>query len=446
MIGTECGIISISNKECNENIYENAINCLEKLQHRGTESCGILYNEDRNLQTYKNLGLVKDVFVNYKCKSKSLNLLGHVRYSTSGKSKDKSLIQPMVSSHNYGITFNGNIHNYDNYNKKVSNDTLFICEWLDNNFIKTDNIEKSIINFISFIKGAYCIIILYDDCIYAFKDSYGIRPLCIGKTNNSYIVASESSCFPEEYDYIREIDRGEIIKIKNNELCSVYKDKNKKNAFCLFEYIYFLRGNSIINNKKIEDFRYYTGFQLGKDEKNKIDKNNTISIGAPTTGIISAEGFADSLGIEHCQVLHKIKNSGRTFILPTNEERIMACNKRLYIDSKNKIKDKIIYLIDDSIVRGNTIKKIISLFYEANAKEVHVRIVSPPVMSPCYFGIDIPTKNELFINTCNKQQLHKELNCTSVKYIKLNKLQEYIKHSTCTSCFTGKYDSSLLSW
>ena len=314
-----------------------------------------------------------------------------------------------------------------------------------------DIIKKIVIE----IKGVFSIVLLdyNNNCIYAFKDRYGLRPLCVGKNSNGYCLASESNALGN-YDYVREIENGEIIKINDLGFRHLYKydTTNKSKKTCLFEYVYFLNKNSIfkknkndLQNVSVEDIRLSFGKMLASQEDYIINHNNRkdiIVIGSPDTGIPSAIEFANSLELSYKQFLIKKKSAGRSFILENNKSRLLQIRNKFLIDTNIDIKDKIIFFIDDSLVRGNTIKTVIEILKEYKPKEIHIRISSPEVRNTCYYGIDIPTKEELIMNSKTIKEMEDNLQINSLRFLTIGNSFSAMfgelgigKNNLCYGCF-----------
>lgn len=446
----KCGIIGIIGMD----IINSLITGLNHLQHRGYESAGISFVDNDNIMTHKNIGLVEDVFHNYQPHKSALGL-GHVRYSTTKKDQNKFLeeAQPL-SNNNFAIAHNGNIsfiqNIKDSYQIQTNNnsDTVILMKFMELLQTKYDNIENILKHIIINVTGTYSLVILTKNQIYGLRDRYGIRPLTLmqNKSNRSLCLTSETVAFNEnDYIIIRDIRPGEIISI--NLQCqynTIYQHAQINYNFCSFEYIYFMHHQSKYNDNSVEDLRYKLGYELGLAEKDLYPNNIVIPV--PNSSIPASQGFADAIK-SHCKH-HILKNSEikRTFILPTDEARKKACSQKfLFIDGA-ELFNKNIYLIDDSIVRGTTIKYIIKKLQEFNPKTINIRITSPPVIGPCFYGIDMSTKEELIITNKNIDDIRKELDVSSLNYLNINSMTKIFNHPVCTSCFSGEYDKKLLEW
>ena len=454
---TECGVFGSYYFKGNKETIPRTIQGLQLLQHRGRESAGISYFENDEIKIHKNSGLVSEVF---KDSSKFQNVeakscIGHVRYSTSGKSKKGSIeyeitkeIQPFKAK-DFSLVYNGNISNLPRAEQKfgikdVKIDTEMIVKIIEK--INKPTLKEKLIEFVKNVNGVYCLIILTKDGMYCLRDSYGVRPLSFCKSENGYFVSSESCAFDFMYDELHEIKSGEILYFSENSINRVYRYTHENAKICVFEYIYFMNRNTEINEKNIGKIRYETGKKLGIKEKNKFEKGNTIISGCPETGNEYGRGYAEGINLPYTQFLRKIKNSGRTFILPENSSRILACKKNLYVSGN--IKNKNLILVDDSLVRGNTLKAVIETLRNCGAKSVHIRITSPPVKSPCYFGVDIPSKEELIASKLSVEEIRKFINADSLEYMDLDIIKDEIggNKKYCSACFDGEYCDDLINW
>tara|TARA_Y100001970_G_C14191433_1_gene835608 strand:- start:199 stop:1581 length:1383 start_codon:yes stop_codon:yes gene_type:complete len=460
MLKHKCGIFGLysKNNHNNKNIIVNTIKGLENLQHRGRESAGISYiNEDGEITIYKNFGLVKDIFLQEHYHNPTLSCIGHVRYSTTKKQNDANkddefkLIQPLWGECNLGefsIVHNGNIPNVEEIIKKykitletTSDSEIFVQLLKKTTF---NNWEDKIIYLVDTIPGIYSLIIQTRNSIYGIKDRYGMRPLCFAKNSNYSCFSSESS-YLANCTYVKELECGEIIKLDNNGDRTIYIKDNCMPKFCVFEIIYFMKHTSIIHNKMIETYRYAFGQQLGYAEDIiNYGAKNTFVADIPNTAIPSAKGYAHSLNIKYLPIFEKKDGTGRTFILPTNKQRYTTNRIGLQIkDNINVDKYSSIILVDDSLVRGNTIKNIIKKVKEYGFTTIHLRISSPPIKHPCYYGIDIPTKEELIANNRTPEEIAHVLGISSLRYLHYEDMSSIFNHKICGECFTGNRILSL---
>jgi len=496
-----CGLFSIiPKKDGKNNTIKELVNGLNSLQHRGQDSAGITYIDTLSdiIQTKKNIGLVKDVFnQEFVDKGKEIRAgISHVRYSTRDKTcieKQIADCQPFMLSagyQNFAFAHNGNVENisqlYDKYNislnpseKIIESDSFILGKILqkmileevmrndsEGEYITRKIWNNAIIRFVNEISGVYCLLILTNDSVYAVKDSSGIRPLCITETDESIQISSESVSFSSLNDstgknipLVYELEAGEILRVDfsmgmgNPKYKSIYKKEKVINTFCSFEYIYFFRHNSVYKGKNIEEIRINLGKELARQSKNITSKDNAIVVCIPQTSISSARGFSSETGISFIEnAIVKSKLVNRTFILQNDEERQNACKKKFIYD-KQILLGKDIYLIDDSIVRGNTLKIVAESLRECGVKSIHIRIPSPPIVSECYFGIDMSTKAELIAYNHSIEEITKMFKVDSLEYLTIPSMKKAFTNGNqedpdniCTSCFTGKYNSDLLDW
>ena len=459
----KCGIFGLYTLSANNNIILDTIKGLENLQHRGREAAGICYINNLNeLTIYKNLGLVKDVFKKntFNDNNTKSSCIGHVRYSTTKKKiytnkiDEYNTIQPLWSVCDLGefsLVHNGNIPNIDNMvkilniNLKTDTDSEIFIQLIQNNKYKT--FEERLINIIDKIPGVFSLIIQTKNAIYGLKDRFGFRPLCLAKKNGKFCLSSESS-YLADCDYIRELKCGELVKINNTGDKTIYIKDNVKPNFCLFEMIYFMKHTSMINDNMIETYRYIFGQKLGETEDIiECGRDDIFVTDIPNTAIPSAKGYANSLNIKYMSVFEKRAGTGRTFILPNNTQRYTT--NRIGLKIRNNIdlsQCKSIILVDDSLVRGNTIRNIISKLKDYGIKNIHLRIPAPPIRNACYYGIDIPTREELIAYNRNVDEIAQILGITSLRYLDYKIMSSLFDNKVCGSCFTGEYDTELIDF
>lgn len=431
----KCGIFGIYSKDNNIDYMKKG---LELLQHRGQESFGISFVNNDKIITKKYVGLVKDSFEDIV--EKSNISIGHVRYSTSGNSKkNKNYIleetQPLYGKKNninFFIAHNGNIPKF------INHDTKELVKFIENHV--RNNFEEILIDLIEKINAAFCLLIITDDSIYGMRDRYGIRPLCIGSYNDDYCISSES-CAMQHFNLIRDINAGEIIKLSKTGYKSIYLSNNKEDSsLCSFEYIYFMKPKSVHNGKSIECYRRELGLILA--EKETIVEKDYIVCGVPSSGLIYAESYSDKLNLNLSNIIEKNKLSNRSFIESSQMKREDKC-KHKFIFDEDKIRDKKIIIVDDSIVRGTVIKYIISKFKEYGAKEIHIRIPSPPVIDKCDFGIDIPTNTELLAYNRSMDEIKNILNIESIFYLTIEELNSVLPENAYKQYFGVKVEQKL---
>lgn len=438
-----CGIlIESSTKDIIKNEF---IENLKNIDNRGRECFGISYLQQDSLKSehYKyrvidyNTGNNKD-----DIEIIGKNVIGHTRYSTSANKNLANNTQPLESNHKilgkYTLIHNGNIP-FIKYEDGRS-DTYHIIEYINNSNCNTfiDILKRLLYD----IKCVYCLGILDNlGNIYICKDKYGIRPLNIAYYNNKILICSETTCFEKGYSLQREIHNGEIIHIKSGKLVNTFNYSFNKPNICSFEYIYFMNEKNLINNTTLYNIRYQFGEKLASFEK-EVNKD-AIVIGMPNTGIPIGKGFADSLNLKYEQVITKSNNCGRSFILPTIDSRNQLLKKNLYYN-KEIINGKIIYIIDDSIVRGITLKQVIDNLKKFNAREIHIRVASPPIISPCFYGIDIPSTDNLIAYNKTIDEITTILECNSLVYLDIENISYILKkYNMCDGCFSGKYPTKL---
>jgi amidophosphoribosyltransferase len=436
-----CGIFGICSKNYISNIL--LIKILTELKHRGSDSYGMSFIQNNTIINIKLKELLIEN-INYNINT----VITHNRYSTTKNKSINNFInqaQPITFKNNnieFSLVHNGNIsnlHKYINYNNNDYSDTQNIMKFFNN--ITIDTFENKLIEFLNTVHCSYSIIILYNNNLYVIRDRYGYKPLILGQINNNYCVSSEN-CM-KDFGTIRDILPGEILKITENNYTTIYHKQDKLQLKCIFEYIYFMNQNTDFNNHNVYHIRFNLGINLAKNEKFNFIKDDTIVIGSPNTAIPMGKGYASYLNLNYIQLLKKNKTSVRTFILKDQETRINACKK--FIVNSELIKNKIIILVDDSLVRGNTINSLSQMFHNAGCAELHIRICSPEIKYPCYYGIDIPTKEELIVNNYTIEEIEKKCNIDSLRYISLETMINTFNNDTnfCTACFTGNHNKEL---
>ncbi len=422
----ECGIFGISNHEDASALVALG---LHALQHRGQEGCGIVSFDGKNYHSEKRQGLVGDHFTNPETIKKlpGTFAIGHNRYSTTGETSLRN-IQPFFADLHMGglsVAHNGNLTNAlllretlvkDGAIFRTTSDTETIVQLLAKS--KRDKFLDKLIEALFQIQGGYSLIMMTNKKLVGVRDPFGIRPLVIGKLNNSYIFASETCALDiVGAKFLREVENGEIVFIENGKLDSIKPFPKQKPRPCVFEYIYFARPDSLINGKCAYEYRKKLGFELAKETDIKAD----LVVPVPDSGVPAALGFAEKS--KKVFELGLIRNHyvGRTFIEPTQNIRSLGVKLKLS-STKSIVKNKSIILIDDSLVRGTTCHKIVKMLYESGAKEVHVRIACPEIKYPDFYGVDMPTKDELLANQRTIEQMTKYIKATSLKFLSLDGL------------------------
>lgn len=423
---------------------------LYALQHRGQESAGIVTSDGNELYSYKDMGLVCDVFNEDKLSTLKGNYaIGHVRYSTTGSSCADNA-QPILTKYKLGsmaIAHNGNLVNAD-----VIRELLEDCGCVFHTSIDTEvilnliargakkGIESAVFDAVQAIKGSFAIVILTEDKLIGVRDPNGIRPLCLGKLNNSYVLCSESCALDAiGAEFVRDVNPGEIVIIDKDGLKSINPSEKTRCATCSFEYIYFARPDSVIDGINVYDSRVKAGRIL----YNECPIDADIVVGVPDSGIAAAAGFAEASGIPFGIGFIKNRYVGRTFITPSQELRERAVSVKLN-PLKVNVEGKRVVLIDDSIVRGTTSRRLVEMLRKCGAKEVHFRVSSPIVKYPCYFGIDTPYRSELIGANSTLEQIREEIGADSLGYISIEGMLESFgdKHAFCLGCFNGVYPVS----
>ncbi len=453
-LGEECGVFGVYSPE----VYNVALMTyygLFALQHRGQESCGIVVNDDGLFTTYKDVGLVNDVFTPERLKSLGNGTIcvGHDRYGTTG-GNDRSNAQPIVVNHIKGrmaLAHNGNLVNSHELRRELelegsifhsTSDTEVISYIITKERLTAPSIEQAVNQAMNRIKGAYSLVIMSPSKLIAARDEQGFRPLCYGKTaDGKYVVASESCALDSVgATLIRDLKPGEIVVFDKNGVHSIEDHCNKQpQSLCVFEYIYFARPDSIIDGRCVHNARLKAGDFLYKEHPVDAD----IVIGVPDSGIDAAIGFSNSSGIPYGIGFIKNKYIGRTFISPGQESREDKVKIKLNALS-GVVKGKRVVMVDDSIVRGTTCARIVQLLREAGATEIHVRISAPPFMNPCYYGTDIDSKENLIACNNTIDEIRDIIGADSLGYLNIEHAKQIAwtdksKPTYCTACFDGCY-------
>lgn len=451
-IKEECGIFGVYSKMSKDKLGYMIDVGISALQHRGEESCGIAINREGLITYRKDLGLVSKVFPKHEIEAlpEGKMGIGHVRYSTTGEVR-KENAQPMVIRHkkgNLAVVHNGNLTNAYELRKELeehgaifstTTDTEVICYIIVQERLKTKSIEEAVQNTMKRLKGSYALLIMSSQKLIAVRDPHGFKPLCIGQTENRTVFASESCALDVTgAEFIRDVKPGEIIVMKDNEMTSILTDDNSPKGLCSFEYIYFSRPDSIVDGVSVHKFREDAGRCLARQAPVEAD----IVAGVPDSGLDAALGYSKESGIHYDMAFTKSKYIGRTFIQNAQDTRNALVGLKLN-PIKQVVNGKRIVLIDDSIVRGTTITKIIAVLRKAGAKEVHLRIASPAFIDVCYFGTDIDNKESLVMNNRTVEDVRQLIGADSLEYLSLDSLKEITKDchikNLCTGCFTGKY-------
>lgn len=450
----ECGVFGICSavtKDVGSVVYYG----LYALQHRGQESCGIVVNDDGVFESHKDVGLVSEV-INGEVLSKlpkGSMAVGHVRYGTTGGATRKNC-QPIEVNHQKGkmaLAHNGNLSNaYELRNElellgaifHTTSDTETIAYVVTRERLTAPSIEEAVSRAMYKIEGAYSLVLMSATKLIAVRDPHGFRPLCYGKMEDgSFVVASESCALQAVgAEFIRDLDPGEMLVFHDNTVVSRREHcKKAEKRTCIFEYIYFARPDSEIDGISVHEARKKAGEILAKEYPAEAD----IVIGVPDSGLDAALGFSEYAGIPYEIGLIKNKYIGRTFIAPEQDNR-MAQVKIKLSPIKKVVDGKRIVLIDDSIVRGTTSKRIVKLLREAGAKEIHMRISSPPFLHPCYYGTDIDSEENLIANLHTVEEIAELIGVDTLGYLPPQSLSRLVNGSAfCSACFDGRYPTAI---
>ena len=447
-----CGVMGIfSNDELN--LPKEMYYGLFALQHRGQESCGMSVSNNGVVTTYKDMGLVNEVFDDAKIAELQGQIgIGHCRYSTTGNSEAKNA-QPLTMNFVKGtlsIAHNGNLANADEIRKKLmeeqgavvhtSTDSEIFAYLIAKKEVETHLLEVAIRQATEMVSGAYALLVMGSKKLVGIRDPFGLKPLCLGQKGNSYILASES-CAIESIGgtVIRDVEPGELIVIDKDGYTSHKREtRPEKYRPCIFEYIYFARPDSIIDNQSVYESRFLAGRILA--ERYPVEADVVMPV--PDSGIDAAIGYADGSGIPYGVGLIKNRYIGRTFIQPDQVQREEAVRIKLNV-LKHSVEGKRVVLVDDSMVRGTVSRGIIKMLKKAGAKEVHMRITAPPFVWPCFFGVDLPEKKQLAACNNTIEEIRQNLNADSLGFFKIEDLPRIIPNckldSFCDACFTGNY-------
>ncbi len=423
---------------------------LYALQHRGQESAGISTFDGIHLHKFKGNGLVADVFSpSVLSDLKGMAGIGHVRYPTTGSNLPEN-IQPLnfqFQDHFISIAHNGNLVNTGTLRAEyeqagqiftTTTDTEIIAKILIDAITNSGSVEDAVSICMHKLAGSYSVVMMIDGVIYGFRDPLGIKPFCIGKTERGYMITSESVAVDAlSARFIRDVKPGELVRIDAEGIRCMQIAVAGKRAHCIFEYVYFARADSVIDGVLVYDVRRKVGKKLHEEAPVRAD-----SVGAlPDSGIAYAIGYAEQSKIPYVESLMKNRYMGRTFIMPTQKERERAVRMKLNPIPAH-LKDKSVVLVDDSIVRGTTSKRIIGIVRDAGAREIHMRIGSPAIKAPCYLGTDFPTREELIAHNRDEEEVRKSITATTLHHISLDALIEAIGYSRddlCTGCLTSCY-------
>lgn len=451
-MGEECGVFGAYDMDGGD-VAPSVYYGLFALQHRGQESCGIAVTDtygERKVHSKKGLGLVNEVFDEEALEGLKGNLgVGHVRYSTAGATRVENAM-PLVLNYVKGtlaIAHNGNLTNavelrheleYTGAIFQTTIDSEVIAYHIARERLKTAKAEEAVRNAMKKIEGAYALVVISPRKMIGARDPFGLRPLCIGKRDDTYFLASESCAIAAVGgEFVRDVEPGEIVSFTKNGITS---DKSmaispKKQARCIFEYIYFARTDSTIDQVNVYHSRITAGKALAQSYPVEAD----LVVGVPDSGLVAAKGYSEESGIPYGMAFHKNSYVGRTFIKPKQSQRESSVKIKLNV-IEEVVKGKRIVMVDDSIVRGTTCANIIKMLKKAGATEVHVRISSPPFLHPCYFGTDVPSNDQLIAHSHTTEEIREMIGADSLGYMEIDKLKDMVGElAYCDACFTGNY-------
>ena len=450
----ECGVFGIYDFDGND-VASTIYYGLFALQHRGQESCGIAVSDTNGpkgvVKSHKGMGLVNEVFAPEQLSALKGDIgVGHTRYSTAGSSTRENA-QPLVLNYvkgTLGLAHNGNLVNAPELRRELEYtgaifqttiDSEVIAYHIARERIHTGSVEEAVSRAMDKIKGAYSLIVMSPRKLIGARDPYGFRPLCIGKRDNAYILASETCALDTiGATFVRDVEPGEIVTITPQK--GIESDKSHclpkdQEARCIFEYIYFARPDSHFDGVSVYQARIQSGRFLAMDSPVEAD----LVVGVPESGNAAALGYSLQSGIPYGTAFVKNGYVGRTFIKPGQSSRESSVRVKLNV-LKEAVNGKRVIMIDDSIVRGTTSDRIVKMLRDAGAKEVHMRVSSPPFLHPCYFGTDVPAEEQLIAHNRTIEEIRQVIGADSLAYLKTERLGEMIGGmGHCTACFTGEY-------
>lgn len=446
----ECGVFGVYNRG-GLDVAGETYTALYALQHRGQESCGIAVNDDGLITAYKDLGLVPEVFDEPTLKrlGGGQMAVGHVRYSTTGGNSRENA-QPLVMKYAKGtiaLAHNGNLVNAYELRQgleeggaifQTTNDTEVIAYIIARSRLRTPSIESAVVESMKVLRGAYTLVLMSPRKLIAVRDPSGFRPLCIGSLGNSVVFASETCALDAiGAKFVRDVRPGEVVVATEDGLTSITEHCGAKRSLCVFEYIYFARPDSIVDGVSVHLSRREAGRCLARKYPVEAD----LVVGVPDSGLDAALGYAEQSGIPYGMGFIKNKYVGRTFIQPTQDQRDTSVRIKLNVLS-SAVKGKRVIMVDDSIVRGTTSARIVSLLREAGATQVHMRVSAPPFTNPCYFGTDIDSRDNLIACKMSIPEICSSIGADTLGYLGIDDLEQLTlgeKIGLCKGCFTGSY-------
>lgn len=443
----ECGVFGVYNFTADspaKSIYYG----LYALQHRGQEAAGIAVSDGKDIKYHKELGLVNQVFNEDILQGLAGRIgIGHVRYSTTGSSSLENA-QPIVIDTRYGpiaVAHNGNLVNTAELKRELKERGISFVGTTDSEVMAAmiaaspkNDLEKALVDTLKRCKGAFSVLVMTKDKIYAARDPHGIRPLCLGKLEKGFVVSSETCALDIlGAEHLRYLQNGELVVIEDQGIRSLTYDIGEREALCVFEYIYFARPDSVLHGRNVYETRYNMGKYLAKEHPVEAD----MVMPVPESGTPAAIGFSVESKIPYGEGLIKNRYIGRTFIQPSQEIRDLGVKIKLN-PIRDAVRGKKVVVIDDSIVRGTTSRQIVRLLREAGAREVHMRISSPATTNSCFYGIDTPSRAELIAANLSVEGIRKYLEADSLGYLNLKDLIRSISlpsKNLCLACLNGEY-------
>ncbi len=439
-----CGVVGVfGHPEAAKLVYL----ALYSLQHRGQESAGIIASDGKTTRTHRGKGLVNDVFTQPILDSLTGHMaIGHVRYSTTGSNVIANC-QPLTANYRGGqmaVAHNGNITNAAELRSELESRGAIFQSSTDSEIIlhmiaqsSSNDFEEALTASLGRVKGAYSLVLMKGDKIIGLKDPRGIRPLCFGKLDDAMIIASESCALDiMDAQYVKEFKPGEMIVLEEGGARSEHPFPTMEEKFCVFEYIYFSRPDSMVGNKSVESIRNRLGHKLAQEHPVPAD----VVIAVPDSSNAAAIGYAEECRLPYKLGLIRNHYIGRTFIEP--EDRIRHFGVKVKLNAvRSVLHDKRVVVVDDSMVRGTTAGKIVTMLRKAGAKEVHFRLSAPPWRNPCFYGIDTPSEGELIANQMSVEEIGKKMGADSIGFLSLEGLMQSVPKQVgyCSACFTGDY-------
>jgi len=444
----ECGVFGIvSHPEAASLTYLG----IYALQHRGQESAGIASSDGKRLHLHKAMGYVSDVFDQARLERlPGRSAIGHVRYSTAGES-ELGNAQPILVDCWRGpvaLVHNGNLINAAHLRRELERDGAIFHTTNDSEVIlhllsrsKRRTLAEAFVDALRMVRGAYSLLVLTPEYLLVARDPFGFRPLCIGRVNDRYVFASETCAFDLiNAEYVRDVEPGEVIRVEDDTLESQYPLPRERAAYCIFEHVYFSRPDSFVFGRTVDTSRRLLGLHLAREHP--VDADAVVPV--PDSGVAAAVGYSQESGLPMEFGLIRNHYVGRTFIEPKQSIRDFHVKVKLN-PVREILKGKRIVLVDDSIVRGTTSRKIVNIIRAAGAKEIHVRITSPPIVGPCYYGIDTPTKRELIGSSKSVEEIRSFIEADSLGYLSLEALLKSVGNEQryCSACFTDRYPTDI---